>query len=106
MTIDERDNSVKTLEDKISKFRGSECKIKISDGIFEVTGSYSYFPEGCSVGTATTVEDSILVAVQYVENLFLHELIGRLANCGLANYDDRKTIERLLTEEVTELKQL
>ena len=100
MTEIEKNESIEALEEKISKFRGSECKVKIDGYTIEVIGSYSHFPEGRSVGTATTEKDAVILNAEWVDNLFIFERIGRLSNCGLSNYGDRKTIEKLLTNEV------
>ncbi len=93
----------KTLEELsaiASKYRGTKVTCSIdNENRFVAIGDRSYIPGGQSIGTAITDKDDTLVMATLVDNLFLHEIIGRLSHCGFGGYKDSYAIQALLGRE-------
>lgn len=98
------DIRLEAIRARVSKFRGDETvKVLTEDNTIVVTGVYSYFPQGCSVGTATVVPDSRLLVlkmttIEAIDYTSMSELTGRSEHCGLGGWEWRKELEDILKE--------
>ena len=71
------------VKERAIKFRGDETiTVEIVDGLLEVRGRYSIWPQGGGI-TATTTEGDIIVRAVVLDESMLYERTGRMSNIGL-----------------------